>query len=48
MAKLAQAFVVLAALPGAALANPSIPEPGILPLLGLGLVAAAVIKRRRK
>lgn len=48
MAKVAQAFLVLAALPGAAFAGPVIPEPNVLPLLGLGLVAAAVIKRRRK
>ena len=48
MAKLAQALLILAALPGAAFANPTIPEPSILPLLGLGLAAAVVMKRRRK
>lgn len=48
MAKLAQAFLILAALPGAAFAFPTVPEPNILPLLGLGLAAAVVMKRRRK
>jgi len=49
MAKLTQAFLVLIALPGAAFAVPvAVPEPSILPLLGLGLAAAVVMKRRRK
>lgn len=45
-----QALLILAAVPGVALANPPlpVPEPSMLPLLGLGIVAAAVIRQRRK
>lgn len=51
MAKLAHSLLILTAISGAAIAGGGqlpIPEPSILPLLGLGLVAAAVIRRRRK
>lgn len=51
MFKLASVFAVVAMLPSVALASPlppAIPEAGVLPLFGIGLVAAVIARRRMK
>ena len=44
---IAFATLALAAMPSFAVVEPTVPVPGILPLLGIGLLAVALVKRRK-